>query len=175
MRTTDFLDQLYNPTNNFFAKEFGDLNTQLILDSSAGGGGGNIINTPVIERPVLDIPVRLKDNVTPKVNIKLSGLKNGFIKYGGKSYYDKDTLQINVLTALDTLNLKPEGANYSEYYVISFEDVKIDVPAKDVVITTPVYSGGGGGGGGVVRRDPGTGFGREVIYDNGSERRENIK
>jgi hypothetical protein len=36
-------------------------------------------------------------------------------------------------------------------------------------------SSGGGSGGGTVTRDRGTGMGREVIYDDGSERRENIK
>jgi hypothetical protein len=41
----------------------------------------------------------------------------------------------------------------------------------------PSTGGGGntGGGGGPVVRDPGTGMGREVIYDDGSERRQNIK
>jgi len=43
---------------------------------------------------------------------------------------------------------------------------------------TPPNSGGsigGGSGGGTIVRDPGTGMGREIIYDDGSERRENIK
>jgi hypothetical protein len=82
---------------------------------------------------------------------------------------------------MDLVNLKPEGADYLEYYTISFEDVKIEIPVKDVVIPpTPPSSGGrsrnyGGGGGGLVPRDLGTGFGREQVFENDMERRENIK
>lgn len=40
---------------------------------------------------------------------------------------------------------------------------------------TPTPSTGGGGGGGMIPRDYGTGFGRELTFEDGSERRENIK
>lgn len=58
----------------------------------------------------------------------------------------------------------------------SYEQL-IETNSPNCGYTTPPAGGGGGGtgGGGTVVRDPGTGLGREIIYDDGSERRENIK
>jgi hypothetical protein len=154
MRTTDALDQLYNPTADFLISQYPWVSSLEMTAPSAGGstfgggggGGGVVSNVPII-------PPSLPIVQTPKVNIKLNGLANGFISYGNKSYYDNSTIELNPLTTMDLVNLKPEGADYSEYYTISFEDVKIETPAKDV-ITTPtlggVTSGGGGRRGGPV-------------------------
>lgn len=58
----------------------------------------------------------------------------------------------------------------------SYEQL-IETNSPNCGYTTPPAGGGGGGtgGGGTVVRDPGTGTGREIIFDDGSERRENIK
>ena len=66
--------------------------------------------------------------------------------------------------------------------IIKIEPVK-EEPIKEIIPTPSeggggggiVGSGGSGGGGGTVIRDFGTGGGREVVYDDGSERRENIR
>lgn len=56
----------------------------------------------------------------------------------------------------------------------SYEQL-IETNSPNCGYTTPPTGGGSSGGGGTIVRDPGTGMGREVIYDDGSERRENIK
>lgn len=58
--------------------------------------------------------------------------------------------------------------------------IRIEVPVKESPIVkeepTPVFGGGGsGGGGGTVIRDFGTGTGREIVIDDNTERRENLK
>jgi hypothetical protein len=51
-----------------------------------------------------------------------------------------------------------------------------DTPVRIEVPTNPqVGTGGGGGGGSAVERDFGTGMGRERVFDNDMERRENIR
>lgn len=172
MRTTDFLDQLYNPTNDFFISEFQNLNS---FQTSGGGGGGATpggndvpIYIPAVEPPVYTTPIvtpELPITQTPKVNIKLGGLENGFVKYADTSYFDGNTIELNVLTTLDSVNLKPEGAEYSEYYVISFEDVVEEIPVKDDVI---LGGTGGGGNGGIGGGGFGSGIGNDnpILLDN---------
>ena len=58
---------------------------------SSGGGGG------VIEAPTPIIPPTLPIVQTPKVNIKLSGLQNGFVTYDNKTYFDTNTIELNPL------------------------------------------------------------------------------
>lgn len=54
-----------------------------------------------------------------------------------------------------------------------FDDVKEQIePIKE---QPEIKISGGGGGGGSIERDLGGGFGKELVYDDGSERRENIK
>lgn len=145
MVSTDILNELYNPTNDFFLSEYGNQYQygNPIFNFGGGGGysgGGAVIYTP---SPIITIDIPL--TTTPKVNIKLLGLLNGYVNYDGKSYYDSDTIEFNVLSSLDKFTFKPEGAEYQEYYVISFEDVTEEIPVLD----PPVLGGGGGmyGGG----------------------------
>ena len=69
--------------------------------------------------------------------------------------------------------------------IIKIEPIK-EEPIKEDPIKTPIADvppstggggsgGGSGGGGSAIIRERGTGLGREVVYDDGSERRENIK
>lgn len=57
--------------------------------------------------------------------------------------------------------------------------IRIEVPVEETPIVkeepTPIFGGGGGGGGSYVVRDFGTGTGKEIVFDSGEERRENIK
>lgn len=54
-----------------------------------------------------------------------------------------------------------------------FDDTKEEIqPIKE---QSEIKISGGGGGGGSIERDLGGGFGKELVYDDGSERRENIK
>ncbi len=54
--------------------------------------------------------------------------------------------------------------------IVDDTPVKIEVP-----VNPQIGAGGGGGGGGAVERDFGTGMGRERVFDNDMERRENIR
>jgi hypothetical protein len=60
-----------------------------------------------------------------------------------------------------------------------FDDTKEEIqPIKEqpsIKQSEIKVSGGGGGGGDFIERNLGGGFGKEVIYDDSSERRENIK
>ena len=60
-----------------------------------------------------------------------------------------------------------------------FDDTKEEIqPIKEqpsIKQSEIKVSGGGGGGGDFIERNLGGGFGKEVVYDDGSERRENIK
>ena len=164
MRTTDALDQLYNPTADFLISQYPWVSSLEMGAPSAGGstfggggGGGNISIVPSVEPPFYITPIitpELPITQLPKINLKLTGLKNGFIKYDNKVYYDDNTIEFNVLSSLDSVTLKGEGAKYGEYYVISFENVSIEAPVKDVIVSPPtmggVSSGGGGRTGGYV-------------------------
>jgi hypothetical protein len=59
-----------------------------------------------------------------------------------------------------------------------FDDTKEEIqPIKEQpsIKQSEIKVSGGGGGGDFIERNLGGGFGKEVVYDDGSERRENIK
>lgn len=157
MRTVDFLDQLYNPTADFLISQYPFQSTLEAVGTSAGGdfgnggGGGGGTYTPAVEPPFYTTPIvtpELPITQTPKINLKLTGLKNGYIKYDNRVYYDDNTIEFNVLSSMDSVTLKGEGAEYGEYYVISFENVSKEVPVQDVIIAPPTMGGVSSGGGG---------------------------
>jgi hypothetical protein len=145
------LNELYNPYNSFIRSEYSaDFFRNYEGFGGIGGGGVSISNDVVVTPISVPIPI----TSVPKVILKVIGLDDSAINYGGKFYYDNTNIEISALTTLDSVVLKPEYGESEEYYMISYEDVVEAVVVKDVqpvsdVIT--IRSGGGGGGGSIIR------------------------
>lgn len=171
------LNELYNPYNSFIRSEY---TSDFFRNYEGFGGGGSavsITNDVIVEPISLPIPI----TSTPKVILKVTGLDDSAINYGGKFYYDNTNIEISALTTLDSVVLKPEYGEFEEYYMISYEDVVESIIVKDIQPVSDVVTisgGGSGGGGGYVfddRNFGSVGFGREQIAIRDTNQRENIQ
>lgn len=167
------LNQLYNPYEGFIRSEYG---ADFFRNYEGFGGGGSSvsISNDVIVEPI-SVPIPITS--VPKVILKVIGLDDSAINYGGKFYYDNTNIEISALTTLDSVVLKPEYGEFEEYYMISYEDVVESIVVKDIqpvsdVIT--IRSGGGGGGGGSIIREYDT-LDRQNLGDGGAGREQRMQ
>lgn len=160
----DNLNQLYNPYEGFIRSEFG-----------GGGGGGVSISNDVIVEPI-SVPIPITS--VPKVILKVIGLDDSAINYGGKFYYDNTNIEISALTILDSVVLKPAYGEFEEYYMISYEDVVESIVVKDIQPVSDVITigsgGGSGGGGGSIIREYDT-LDRQNLGDGGAGREQRME
>ena len=159
MNAGDVLGDLYNPYDNLL-NDFGNPN-----GITYGGGGGNSISVgggtaipvpphqpvTIIDPIVVPNPTPISITTTPKVTLKVTGLEDSSLIYAGQTYYDNSNIDINVLTTLDSVQLKPEYGEFEEYYVVSYEDVVEQIQVNDVVpfvssikIQNDIETSGGG-------------------------------
>lgn len=143
------LNELYNPYNSFIRSEY---TSDFFRNYEGFGGGGSavsITNDVIVEPISVPIPI----TSTPKVTLKVIGLDDSAINYGGKFYYDNTNIEISALTTLDSVVLKPEYGEFEEYYMISYEDVVESIVVKDIQPVSDVVTirSGGGGGGSIIR------------------------
>jgi hypothetical protein len=105
---------------------------------------------------------------------------NVYSPTGSVAIFDDSNLGINYPTKGVLLSTLCKGydqyGKYADGSGGSYEQL-IETNSLSCGYTPPNTGGGSGGGsgGGTVVRDPGTGMGREIIYDDGSGRRENIR
>jgi hypothetical protein len=156
-------ENLFNQDSNFLLTS----DTNSFDQSGAGviiGGGGSVFGgggsspTPIPQPSVRTISFNLNSSPVGS-SIFVDGIDTKFTTPHTLQFTETELLTPKVLS------VKTSNRTSNENYVISSEMIEQNFGG----------GGGSGGGGGTLIRDPGTGFGREIIFDDGSERRENIK